>query len=43
MPLKLRALGRMIILKGWEVGEVRESLSESDRGGPVTILFVLRA
>lgn len=29
--------------KGWEVSEVRESLSESNRGGPVTILFVLRA
>lgn len=29
--------------KGWEVSEVRESVSESNRGGPVTILFVLRA
>lgn len=29
--------------KGWEVSEVRESVSESNRGGLVTILFVLRA
>lgn len=43
MPLKLRALGQMIILRVGEVGEVRESVSESNRGGLVTILFVLRA
>lgn len=29
--------------KGWKVSEVRELVSESNRGGPVTILFVLRA
>lgn len=29
--------------KGWEVGEVRESVSESNRGWLVTILFVLKA
>lgn len=29
--------------KCWEVSEVRELLSDGNRGGPVTILFVLRA
>lgn len=43
MPLKLHCPGPDDYSKGWEVSEVRESVSESNRGGPVTILFVLRA
>lgn len=42
-PWNYAAVGLMIIPRAGEVSEVRESVSERNRGGPVTILFVLGA